>query len=88
MTVFRQDYDLLTGMPASAVAFSCAGTVSGIVAVWTPSERRSSRQPRRFRLSSHLSAPLVGVCPGRKQGPEENSHKYLNFAVIPARSVA
>jgi hypothetical protein len=89
MTVFRHDYDLLTGMhAASTLALSCAGTISAIAAVWTMSERRSSRQPRCFRLFRQPSAPSVGVCPGRKQGPEENSHKYLSFAVLPARNVA
>ena len=89
MTVFRHDYDLLTGMhAASTVALPCAGTTSAIAAVWTMSERRSSRQPRCFRLFRQPSAPSVGVCPGRKQGPEENSHKYLSFAVLPARNVA
>jgi hypothetical protein len=85
MTVFRHDYDLLTGMLASAVALSWAETIGVIPAV---SERQSSRQPRCFRLSSHPSAPAVGVRPGRKQGPEEKSHKNLNLAVCPARNVA
>jgi hypothetical protein len=88
MTVFRYDYDLLTGMPASTVALSCADTISGIATVWTMPERRSSRQPRCFRLFSQPSAPAVGVCPGRKQGPEEKSHKNLSFAVLPAWNVA
>jgi hypothetical protein len=88
MTVFRYDYDLLTGMPASTVALSCADTISGIATVWTMPERRSSRQPRCFRLFSQPSAPAVGVCPGRKQGPEEKSHKNLSFAVLPGWNVA
>jgi hypothetical protein len=89
MTVFRYDYDLLAGMhAASTAALSCAGTGNAIAAGWMMPERRSSRQPRCFRLFSQPSAPAVGVRPGRKQGPEENSHKYLSFAVIPARNVA
>jgi hypothetical protein len=91
MTVFRHDYGLLAGMPgASTVALSCADTSSAMAAVWTMSERCSSRQPRCFRLFRQPSAPAaaVGVCPGRKQGAEENSHKYLSFAVLPARNVA
>jgi hypothetical protein len=88
MMVFHHDYDLLTGMPASTVALSSAGTTSAIAAVGTMLERRSSRQPSCFRLSSDPSAPAVGVCRGREQGPEENSHKYLSFAVVAARNVA
>ena len=85
MTVFRHDDDLLTGMLASAVALSWAETIGAIPAV---SERQSSRQPRCFRLSSHPSAPVVGVRPGRKQGPEEKSHRNLKWVVCPARNVA
>jgi hypothetical protein len=89
MTMFRHDYDLLAGMrTASTVALSCAGTISAIAAVRTMPERRSSRQPRCFRLFRRPSGPAVAVRPGRKQGPEEKSHRYLSFAVFPARNVA
>src|SRR5438105_2067121 len=88
MTVFRHDYALLTGMPASTVALSCAGTTNAIAAVWTMQERRSSRQPSCFRLSSQPSTTSVGLRPGRRQGPDENSHKYLSVAVRPARNAA
>jgi hypothetical protein len=89
MTVFRHDYDLLTGMhAASTVALSCAVTNSAIATVPTMAERRSSRLPRCFRLFRQPSAPAVGVCLGRKQGPEEKSHKSLSFAVLPAWNVA
>ena len=88
MTVFRHNYDLLTGTYASAVTLSCAGTSSVIAVVGTLSERLSSRQPSCFRLSSHPSAPAVGARPGRKQGPEEKSHRNLKWVVCPARNVA
>jgi len=87
--MFRHDYDLLAGMrTASTVALSCAGTISAIAAVRTMPERRSSRQPRCFRLFRRPSGPAVAVRPGRKQGPEEKSHRYFSFAVLPARNVA
>src|SRR4051812_43744954 len=63
MTVFRHDHDLLTGMPTSTVALSCAENLSAIAAVRTMQEPRSSRQPRCFRLSSQTSATSVGRAP-------------------------
>ena len=83
MALFRDDDDLLTGMlAASTVALSCAGAMGTDAAVWTAEDRHDLSRPRRFR--SFLS---VGVRPGRQQGPEENSHEYLNIAVVPARNV-
>jgi hypothetical protein len=88
MTMFRHD-DLLAGMhAASTVVLSCAGTISTNASVWMQTERRGLSQPRCFRSFRQPSAPLGGVRPGRKQGPEENSHKYLTFAVCAARNVA
>jgi len=75
MTVLRHDEHLLTGMPASPVALSCAGTGLGIAAVGTLLERNGF---------THL---LAGVRPRRKLGPEELSHEYLSCAVMPARNV-
>jgi hypothetical protein len=89
MTMFRRDYDLLTGMPtASTVALSCVDSISAVAAVWTAEEPRSLQRPRCFRSFRQRSAPLVGVRPGRKQGPEDNSHKSHSSAVSPARNVS
>ena len=83
MTLIRDDDDLRAGMlAASTVALSCAGAMGTDVAVWTTEDRRDLSRPRCFR--SFLS---VGEHPGRQQGPEENSHKHLNIAVVPARNV-
>ena len=65
MTVFRHDYDLLAGMPASAVALSCAGTISGIVAVWT---RRSVAAPGNPDASGY--PPSFRPISGRVPRPE------------------
>jgi hypothetical protein len=83
MTVTRDDY-LQAGMHlASTAALSCAGTITS---AWKDTER-SDRQPRCFRLFRQASAPLVGERPGRKLGPEDNSHISLSFAVCPAGNV-
>ena len=69
MTVFRHDYDLLTGMhAASTVALSCAGTISAIAAVWTMSERRSSRQPRCSGYSANLPPHQWACAPAGSKG--------------------
>jgi hypothetical protein len=76
VTMFRRDYDLLARMhTASSAALSCA-------------ELGDLSQPSRFRLFRQPSAPLVGVCPDRKQGLEEISHEYRTFGVCAARNVA
>lgn len=88
MSTFRYDYDSLAGMPAaSTVSLSCADTMSANAAGWTTAEDRDVRKPMCLRLLRHPSAPAVGACPGRKQGPEEKSHKNLSFAVVAARNV-
>jgi hypothetical protein len=88
MTLFRYDDDLLTGMhAASSVVLSCAGAIGTDVAVWTTEDRHDFSRPRCFPSFRQPSALSVGVRPGRKQGPEENSHEYLINAVVPARNV-
>ena len=91
MTMWGRDYRTTTGMHvASSAALSCAGTtIANIVGLWSVDESRSFSQPRCFRSSlRHPSAPSVGVCPGRKLGPEEQSYKSLSLAVSPDRNVA
>ena len=88
MTQFRYDYDLLTWMPsASTVALSCADIASVIAVVRTLPDHSGNRQPVCFRSVRRPSTPSVGVCPGRKQGPEEKSHRNLSSAVFPAGNV-
>ncbi|MCV6992844.1 hypothetical protein H7I87_01080 [Mycobacterium timonense] len=88
MTMFRHD-DLLAGIPAgSTVALLCAETISVNAAARTMKERLGFSQPMCFRSFRQPSAPPVGVRPGRKQGPEENSHKYLSLSVCADRNVA
>jgi hypothetical protein len=82
MTVTHDD-NLQAGMHLAFTAgLSCAGTIAS---VWKDTER-SDRQPRCFRLFRDASAPLVSERPGRKLGPEDNSHISLNIAVCPARN--
>jgi hypothetical protein len=88
MTMIRRDYMFAGMQAASAVALSCAGTISADASVWNLAERRGFSQPICFRSFRQPSALPVGECPDRKQGPEENSHKYLSFAIFPARNVA
>jgi hypothetical protein len=86
--MFRHDYDLLTE-DMSSVAWSCADLTSINDAIRTMAERRGGySQPMCFRSLRQPSAPSVGVCPDRKQGPEEKSHISLSIAVFPARNVA
>jgi hypothetical protein len=88
MTMIRNDY-LLAGMQtASTVALSCAGTISSNASVWNMSERHGDSRPRRFRSFRQPSAPVVGESPGRKHGPEDNSHISLSIAVCPAGNVS
>jgi hypothetical protein len=83
MTLFRYDEELRTGMlAASTVALSCVGAMGIDAAVWTTEVRHDLSRRRCFR--SFLS---VGERPGRQQRPEENSHKHLNIAVVPAGNV-
>ena len=88
MTLFRYDDDLLTGMhAASTVGLSCADAMSTDASLWTTEDRQDFSRPRCFRSFRQSSALSVGVCPGQQHGPEENSHDYLNIAVVPARNV-
>jgi hypothetical protein len=88
MTLFRYDYDLLTE-DISSVASSCADFTSVNDAIRMMAERRGGHsQPMCFRSLLQPSALSVGVCPDRKQGPEEKSHPSLSIAVFPARNVA
>lgn len=91
MTVWGRDYRTTTGMhAASSASLSCADTnITSIVGLWSVDESRSFSQSRCFRPSlRHPSAPSVGVCAGRKLGPEEQSYKSLSLAVFPDRNVA
>ena len=87
VTMFRHRR-LLAGMhAASTVAVSCADITGTSASVSIPTERRDFGQPRCSHSFREPSARATGVRPGRKNGPEENSHKYLNFAVVPGRNV-
>lgn len=88
MTPSLHDYDLLTEAIAS-VALLCAETIGLDEAVRTTVQLRGGNsRPVCFRPFRHPSAQSMGVCPGRKQGPEEKSHAPLNSAVFPARNVS
>ena len=89
VTMFCRGYDSLTGMlAASTVALLCAGKNNAKAAVWTLGEPFSFQRPRCFRPFRQPSAPLVGVRPVRKLGPEDKSHKSLSSAVSAGRNVA
>jgi len=79
---------LLAGMhAASTAAVSCADIIGASASVSVPTERRDFGQPSCSQSFREPSARAMGVRPGRKNGPEENSHNYLNFAVVPGRNV-
>lgn len=89
VTMYCDGYVLLAGMrDASTASLSYAGTVGakGLVrqsvegdALWHSSCFRSTRLQTSTRSK--------GVRPGRKLGPEGQSHKSLNFAVVADRNV-
>jgi hypothetical protein len=87
--MFCRDYDSLTAMPtASAVALSCTKENSVNAAIWMLEEPFGLQRPSCFQVLRQPSAPLVGVSPAWKLGPEDNSHSFFNSAVTPGRNVA
>jgi hypothetical protein len=84
MVLTRLDYTQAGMHLASTAALARAG----IITAGRENTERSDRQPSCFRLFRQASAPFMGERPGRKLGPEDNSHISLNIAVGPARNVA
>ncbi|MEV0669214.1 hypothetical protein [Mycobacterium sp. NPDC050441] len=90
MTRFCDGYVLLAGMrDASTASVSYAGTVGAEGIARQSVERHALWHPRCFR-STRLEnfTRSVGVRPGRKHGPEEQSQKSLNFTVVAGSDVA
>ena len=73
----------VSSTPTAALSYA---DTAGSIARHESSEQSSVFwQPMRFRRPSVADA---GVRPGRKLAPEDNSHKFHIFAVIPGRNVA
>ena len=89
VTMFCDECLLLAGMhDASTVSLSYAGTVGAKGIARQSVERNALWHPRCFRSTRlHTSTRSMGVRPGRKHGPEEQSHKSLNFAVVAGGNV-
>ena len=90
MSTLARDYRMTVGMrTASPAALSCVETVeTNVIGAWALAESRDFGQPSCFRLFRSPSTPFAGVCPSRKQGPEDKSHKSLPFSVAAGRNVA
>lgn len=90
MSALRHDYRPEAGMrTASPVASPCADNAAPITSgFWTVKSTSGLFQSRCFRQIRHPSALSMGVCPSRKQGPEEQSHKSLIISVVPGRNDA
>ncbi|WP_454787893.1 hypothetical protein [Mycolicibacterium lutetiense] len=89
MTMFCDDYLLLAGMhDASTASLSCAGTVGAKGIARQSVERDALWHPRGFRSTRlQTSTRSMGARPGRKHGPEEQSHKSLIVAVVAGGNV-
>ncbi|TDK93029.1 hypothetical protein [Mycolicibacterium mucogenicum] len=85
---FRYDDQLaeVSSTPTAALSYAGAGSY---MARHASSEQSSILgQPMRFRSFRRPCAAHAGARLGRKLGPEDNSHKFHIFAVIPGRNVA
>ncbi len=90
VTMFCDAYALLAGMHyASTASLSCAG-LAGTKGIARQSVVRNALWHRRCFRPTRLqtSTRSVGARPGRKHGPEEQSHKTLNLTVAADRNVA
>lgn len=67
---------------------SCAGTLGSIARPESSEQSNAFWQPMRFRSFRRTSAAYSGVRPGRKLGPDDNSHKFHSIAVFPDGTVA
>ncbi|MCV7361480.1 hypothetical protein [Mycolicibacterium neworleansense] len=84
MTMFCDD-DVLAGMRyASAASLSYAGTEGAKGIAWQSVERNALWHRSCFRSIRLQNS----VRPGRKRGPQEQSHKSLNLVVVADRNVA
>lgn len=90
VTMFQLDR-ISAGTPsASSADLSWQETVKGYALPQVSVEQISFSQPSCFRsFEPRLSTRSIpkGERPGRKQGPEHNSHKSLSIAVAAARNV-
>jgi hypothetical protein len=90
VTTYCDDKVLLAGMfYASTASLSCAGT-EGAKGLARQSVERNALWHRSCFRSTRLqtSTRSLGARPGREHGPEEQSHKSLNLAVVAGRNVA